>query len=145
MHLSEIRAQIGKLPLLHELPEALRLPTAMLFLGVGHEMTATGGQVLLREGDPDDDTAFLLLEGAVSVTKEENPENTTEAPDLLGELVKFNPIHKRAATLRAMSDLKLLKFTWTAFFSAAESIFSEEQQTTLRDALADVAWQHFTS
>ncbi|MBI2432896.1 MAG: cyclic nucleotide-binding domain-containing protein [Candidatus Hydrogenedentes bacterium] len=143
MHLSEIRARIMQIHFLNNLPEDIRLRVAMLFLGIGHEMTATDGHIIFREGEPDNDLAFVLLDGRVQVEKTEAPAISAPAPDVLGELIKFNPIPRRSATVIAEGEAKLLKFAWDDFFVSAQKMFTADELTLLRQALEDIAWEHF--
>lgn len=145
MHLSEIRNQICAIPLLHDLPESIRTRVCMILLGLGHEVTATEGQVLFEEGEGDNDVAYILLEGKVLVEKSDAPSVTASAPDLLGEVVKFSPMSRRSATVTAEGEVKLLKFMWAQFFSTSDVVFAVEEQIRLRQGLEDIAWSHFAS
>lgn len=145
MHLSEIRNQICAIPIFHDLPELVRARICMILLGLGHEVTATDGQVLFEEGESDNDVAYILLDGKVRVEKTETPIVTAAAPDLLGEVVKFSPLALRSATVTAEGEVKLLKFFWAPFFEAASMVFQPEEQIQVRQALEDIAWGHFAS
>jgi CRP-like cAMP-binding protein len=143
MHLNEIRDRIGHIPVVHELPEDIRQRFAMILLGLGHEVTATDGQVLFEEGQGDDDVAYVMLEGTLLVEKSEVPALLVNAPELLGEVVKFSPLARRSATVTAQGDVKLLKFYWTPFFHAMDQVFNPDERLDVRHALEDIAWGHF--
>jgi CRP-like cAMP-binding protein len=143
MHLSEIRNQICAIPVVRDLPEKLRARICMILLGIGHEVTATEGQILFEEGEGDNDVAYILLQGEILVQKSDSPEIVAQAPDLLGEVVKFSPMSRRSATVSAKGEVKLLKFIWAEFFDAIDQVFPPEEQIQVRQALEDIAWGHF--
>ena len=143
MHLNDIRTRIHAIPVVHDLPESIRTRLAMILLGLGHEVTATEGQVLFEEGEGDNDVAYVLIVGRVRVEKTEVPQVVVEAPELLGEVVKFSPFARRSATVTAEEEAKLLKFLWTPFFEAVDRIFNHDEQLDVRHALEDIAWSHF--
>jgi CRP-like cAMP-binding protein len=142
MLLDELRARLAQLSLVKNIPAVMRPRLVMALLGIGQEGKAHKGFVLFREGDPHDDTAYILLEGAVNVDKTDAPAVEVGSPHLLGEMVQFNPQKQRSATVTAATDVRLLRFTWNGFTSAAEEIFTPEEVQYLKQGLEDVAWGH---
>lgn len=143
MDLNQTRATILALPLIEDLPESMRLRGIMLILGVGEAITTENGEVLIQEGSPDMDDAYALLDGAVSIEIEGRNGMIVGAPDILGELIHFNPVPRRAATVRAIGEAELIHFAWSTFQLTAKSIFKESEMDSLRQAIEATAWRHF--
>lgn len=102
------------------------------------------GCVLFTEGDKPSDHAIIVLTGAVSIQKPGAPELEQPAPELLGEMTRFNPTGHRTATVTASQPCSLLRFTWFNFEKVARRRMHEADFESLMKALEEYAWQHFT-
>lgn len=142
MLLNEMRNRLAQLSLVKSVPAVMRPRTVMIFLGIGQEGKANKGFTLFTQNDEHDDTAYVLLEGAVTVEKDDAPSVEVRAPHLLGETVQFSPLKVRTATVTSSSQVRLLRFTWTGFFQTAEDLFTHEEIDHLKQALEEVAWGH---
>ena len=100
--------------------------------------------ILFTKGDESIADGIVLLKGEVSVMKDGFPEVVAAAPELLGEMGRLNPASQRTATVTAVTDLAILRFTWAAFTSEAGRIMSETDLEKVSSALQEYAWQHFT-
>ena len=142
MVLNELRTRLAQLSIVKNVPAVMRPRVAMVLLGIGQEGKANPGFVLFTQGDPYDDTAYILLQGSVTVEKGDSPSVEVSAPHLLGEMVQFSPVKERSATVTSSTSVRLLRFTWIAFFSTAEQLFNPEELDHLKQALEGVAWGH---
>ncbi len=142
--LDAIRGQLEELRLLNNLPVAMRSRVVMVFLAVSQDETLRCGSRLFTANEHRDEAGYVLLDGSVTVQKQEGDTITCSAPELLGEMQMLNPRQTRTATVIAGSDVKVLKFNWRSFFQTAECLFSPNELTDLREALANLAWEHFT-
>jgi CRP-like cAMP-binding protein len=142
--LGAIRGQLKDLRVLEDLPAALRSRVMMIFLTVSEDHIIRHGATLFTEDEQSDEAGYVLLEGSVSVRKQDGESVTCSGPELLGEMQMLNPRHTRTATVVAATDVKVLKFNWRSFFQVAEDIFDADELAALREGLADLAWKHFT-
>ena len=142
--LDAIRGQLKELRLLNDLPAAMRSRVMMVFLTVSEDRILPRGSRLFTEDEQSDEAGYVILEGSVTVQIQDGETVTCSGPELLGEMQMLNPRHTRTATVIAGSDVKVLKFNWRSFFQIAEGLFDPDDLTTLREALANLAWKHFT-
>lgn len=142
MLLNEMRNRLAQLSVVKSVPAVMRPRTVMAFLAIGQEGKANKGFTLFTQGDDHDDTAYVLLEGAVHVEKDDAPAVEVRAPHLLGEMIQFSPLKSRTATVTSSTQVRLLRFTWNGFFQTAADIFSHEEIEHLKQAIEEVAWGH---
>lgn len=116
--------------LLQEISEVRRLRK-------GHRMT--------REGSRGRNRGFILLTGSVRVQKSDVPDSKVPAPELLGEVMQFNPKRMRVATVIAYEDCLVLRFMWDDFWDAVARYFDPAEQAKVREVLERRAWEHFTA
>ena len=126
------------------LPEKLRTAWVDALAEVGVPSSFRSGDTVISVDDRDMDKGYLLTSGEFSIAKEGSPGLSKEAPELLGELGRLNPLHKRTASVRAISDLQVLLFSWKAVNAALLKRLSEDEYKELSDALQQYAWGHFT-
>jgi len=93
--------------------EELR-PVAEMFA----EESVEEGQVVCRENDPSD-SFYIVLNGNVSVEKEQKRINVLSKGDYFGEMALFDNA-PRSATVRAISDCDLLKLDRGDFYELIE-------------------------
>jgi len=144
MNEETIRQEILGLPALASLNGSLKTKIADIFVKNGILQKCAANTVLFRDGDATDDQGFVLLEGEIDVQKEGNPGLTAYAPDVIGEMAQLSPKRQRTATVTALTDLQVLRFSWPSISRAMQSALSEEESKAFTDALQEHAWKHFT-
>ena len=142
--LDAIRGQLKELRVIEDLPAGLRSRVMMVFLTVSEDHILRRGSTLFTEDEQSDEAGYVLLEGTITVLKQDGESVTCSGPELLGEMQMLNPRHTRTATVIAASDVKVLKFNWSSFFQIAEDLFDPDELDALREGLANLAWKHFT-
>ena len=116
--------------LLQEISEVRRLRK-------GHRMT--------REGSRGRNRGFILVSGSVRIQKSDMPDTKATAPEMLGEVMQFNPKKMRVATVIAHEDCLVLRFMWDEFWDAVARYFESDDQVKVREVLERRAWEHFTA
>lgn len=144
MNKETARERIMAMPVLGALDAPLREAVADILLTVGTPEQVRANTTLFKRGDVSDGQGVVLLEGDVSVIKEDNPEVVAQSPDLLGEMAQLNPTKQRTATVTAATNLKIIRFKWPLFTQAAQQKLTDGQIERFTAALQDYAWQHFT-
>ena len=140
----QARERVLQLAVLHGLGPQLRESMADIFLGVASPQIVPINTVLFKRGQASNDEGFVLLEGDVTVLKEGAPEFVAPAPDVLGEIAHISPTKQRSATVSAASELKILRFKWSALLNAAQQKLSASEMQQFTSALQEYAWKHFT-
>lgn len=135
-------ALLGSLPFMLEMPESLRQQVNRILLDVAEVAQIEEGSVLFDEGDTENSDGYVLLSGSVEVSKSYASGSQAFAPALLGEVKQFNPRAERTASVRALEDLEVLRFTWDRFNEEARARLDEDEREVLRKALLDYAWLH---
>ena len=135
---------IRDLRALEGLPAALRERLAEIIQQISKLRTIAKGSVIFRESTAHHNTGYVLLEGAVGILKTDAPKHRCDAPELIGEIMQFNPAHTRTATVGAVEDCTVYRFEWDEFWNAANEAFTAEEVDKIRSALESRAWQHFT-
>ncbi len=133
---------IYELPFIQAFPTALRRRIVTLLEDISKAENIKEGSVLFTKGDSTSNHAFILLEGTVEVLREDVPTTTVHPPALLGEVKQFNPAHERIADVTALRDLKVLRFNWEDFNTAAVERLGEGDLALFLNALSEYAWQH---
>ncbi len=102
------------------------------------EVTVQSGTILIREGQVGKDI-YLLEEGSVGIYRGEGdlPQFLAvfQTPTLLGEMVLVDPERIRTASVKALSDLRLLTISIDAFISGVNLFPSLKER--LRQLLAE--------
>ena len=137
----EIVSTLSILPTLRPTPAE---QVVDVFMNVSTLENMPPDTILFTKGDESIADGIILLEGEVSVMKEDFPEIVAAAPELLGEMGRLNPTAQRTATVTALTDLSILRFTWAAFTREARRLMSESELERVSTALQECAWQHFT-
>lgn len=144
MRLEEIRSQIESLDIIRSIPAEMRMRVVVLFLGIATEEQRSSGDTLFQLGAANDGTAYILLDGALTVSKPDAPEVEVGAPHLLGELAQMDKKQQRGATVRVDGTATLLRFTWSDFASAAKSVLNAAEAKAVHESLERLAWEHLT-
>ena len=127
-----------------ELNVSAREKIIRAFEATGTEKTIPAATQIFQEGDLDSDKGYVLLQGDIRVIKSTGPEITVSAPELIGEMVQFNPTAVRTATIEALGDVRVLSFAWSRLDEALIRICSPEDSEKIQKVLQGYAWAHFT-
>ena len=140
----QIRTLVLQVPFITSLSEDLREKLADIILNIGVVRRVAQGQIMTRESGQGKNRGFILLDGVIGVQKAEAPYSKCRPPELLGELMQFNPKGMRTATLTAREECVVLRFQWNEFWNELMTNLSETEVAKIRQALEDRAWEHFT-
>lgn len=141
---NEAREVVLTLPILSTLRPTPAEQVVELLMNISTLEDIPHDTTLFTKGDESIADGIILLKGEVSVLKDGFPEIVAAAPELLGEMGRLNPTGQRTATVIAMTDLSVLRFTWAAFTREAAKTMSETELDKVSSALQEYAWQHFT-
>ena len=143
MDMDEVHAKIKSLRIMRELDDNLQEKLADLFQSISAPRVVPAGGVFIHEREHVDNKGYILLEGRVLVRKEGFPDVTCKAPELIGEIMQFNPAGVRTATCAGAVESIVLRFMWDEFWTRAEKALSPEEMTLLKETLETQAWEHF--
>ena len=124
MELRDYRDKISALGFMNELTHQLRQDTVEVLIQVGKLRRVPKGGIWIREGEHSANKGYILLKGKVCIQKSDHPDLECETPELLGEMMQFNPAHLRTATVKAVTDCIVMRFIWDDFWNASEQYFS---------------------
>jgi CRP-like cAMP-binding protein len=139
----EIRDAVLRVRTVAGLSEELRGQVAEILLTVSQPRSVAKGTVWLHEGEHTENKGYILLKGAVGIQKSESPPVECRGPELLGEMMQFNPLHLRTATVVTLEDSVVLRFLWDDFWALTAKQLSASDQEKVKDAVKDLAWRHF--
>ena len=140
MELAEIRERILNTPLAQKLTEDMRARFAMMLLSISQTEEVSREQTLFKQGEKNEGTGCLILEGMVRIITETEDSKTIEAPDILGEVQLFTPEGTRTATVEVVVGGKILTFQWSDLAALAKQYYSAEEMETFRQVISDSAW-----
>ena len=143
MESKDFRDEILKLETMAKLSEEVREKVANIIIMVAKLRSVPKGSTWIREGEHSENKGYILLRGTIDIYKADHPVLKCDAPELLGEIMQFNPSHLRTATVRASSDCIVLRFIWDDFWEAAERFLAANEQKELKGAVEGCAWRHF--
>lgn len=139
-----VRIRLMAIPFMTQFDSALRAKVAKMLMGLGKVQKVPRHTRLFTEGDDATDAGVLILDGTFTVDKPNAPQVVAEGPDLLGEMVQFNPQKKRTANVTTDSELHLIRFSWAKFKEHASKMLNADEAAKVTAALQDHAWRHFT-
>jgi CRP-like cAMP-binding protein len=140
----DIHEAIVRVPIVEEFASPMRETISTLLQEISEVRRLRKGHRMTREGSRGRNRGFILLSGSVRVQKSDMPDTKVVGPELLGEVMQFNPKKMRVATLIAHEDCIVLRFMWEEFWDAVARYFEPDEQTKVREALERRAWEHFT-
>lgn len=143
MDMDEVRDRIKSLRIMQGLSDPIRERLTDLLQSIAVPRTVRAGAVFIHQNEHVDNKGYILLQGAVLVRKEGFPDVICKAPELVGEIMQFNPAGLRTATCAGATECVVLRFTWDEFWTKAEQEFSPVEMEQLRDVLETQAWEHF--
>jgi hypothetical protein len=145
MDMDKVRELILKVPVIESLPGDLGIKVTDVIVDIGVVRRVAEGQVMTRENKHGKNRGFVLLKGIIGIQKAEVPYAKCRPPELLGEVMQFNPKGMRTATLTAREECWVIRFQWNEFWNTLMTNFSEAEVATVREALEERAWEHFTA
>jgi len=140
----ELRDSLLDLKCLAALPKALREKAVDILVVVSEPRSVPKGGVWLREGEPTKNKGFILLKGTAVIKRSDAPPLKCKAPELLGEMMQFNPAGVRTATVSAGEDSIVMRFMWEDFWAIVEKNLQDDEAEKIRDAMKELAWEHLT-
>ena len=143
MEQTDQRAALAKLPFLSGLPEATLAHICEVIEAVAEPASVPEGKELLQEGYLGFATGYILLDGTVRIDREGKEPVDLSGPELLGEMSQFLQDDTRSATVRALTDTNLLKFSWDDLYDRAKELLSEEENKGLSRAIEQVVWKRY--
>lgn len=139
------RDLVLQLSFMNGFPETLRERLADIFIEVSEVRRIRTGQLITREGGRGRNRGFILLDGSVRIHKSDVPDSKAKPPELLGEVMQFNPKRSRTATVTAHEKGLVLRFMWDDFWAGTKRYLTKEEQDLVRKTLEERAWEHFTA
>jgi hypothetical protein len=140
----KVRAVILKVPVIESLHGDLGEKVTDVIMDIGVVRRVAEGQTMTKEHRPGKNRGFVLLKGSINIEKDDAPPSVCRPPELLGEVMQFNPKGQRTATLTAIDECWVIRFQWNEFWTALMTNFSEAEVAKVRETLEDRAWEHFT-
>jgi len=134
---------LAKLSLMGDLPEETVQNICALIDDISESSTVAEGDQLLQEGYLGFATGYVLLDGQVRVERDGKEPVDLTGPELLGEMSQFIHDDTRTATVRALSEVNVLKFSWDELYESAKERLSETENTALLNAIEQVVWQRY--
>lgn len=145
MDMEKVREVILQVPVIHSLPGDLNEKVTDVIMEIGVVRRVAEGQIMTRENKHGKNRGFVLLKGVIGIQKADMPYSKCRPPELLGEVMQFNPKGMRTATLTAREECWVIRFQWNEFWNTLMSNFSEAEVATIRETLEERAWEHFTA
>ncbi|MCC6486004.1 MAG: cyclic nucleotide-binding domain-containing protein [Candidatus Hydrogenedentes bacterium] len=87
---------------------------------------------------------YILLKGSVAIRKASGELHSEDAPELIGEIIQYNPSHSRAATVVASADCVVMRFDWDDFWKKCGETLTQDEVQHVKSAVESFAWEHFT-
>ena len=143
MDMDEVRIKIRDLRIMKGLDDPLVEKLTDLLQSISAPRVVPAGGVFIHEREHVDNKGYILLQGAVLVRKTGFPDITCKAPELIGEIMQFNPAGVRTATCAGAVESIVLRFMWDEFWQKAEQILSADELAKLKEKLETQAWEHF--
>ncbi len=129
---------------MREFREELRTELAAVLLGISEARRVPKGCTWIREHEHAKNKGFVLLKGTAKILKSDTPEILCRAPELIGEMMQFSPLHERTATVLAAENCVVLQFIWDDFWARVEAQFPQAARQQIRSAVEGLAWTHLT-
>ena len=141
----DIREAILNVPWVADFEPSIRETLVTVIKEIAEVRRLKKGHQMTREGSRGRNRGFILLTGSVRIHKSDMPDTKAKAPELLGEVLQFNPKKMRTATVLAHEDVLVLRFMWDEFWTTLDRYLSEEDREKVHESLEQRAWEHFTA
>jgi len=145
MDTEKVRELILKVPAIKTLPGDLAEKVTDVILEIGDVRRVAEGQTMTKEHRPGKNRGFVLLKGKINIEKHDVPPSVCRPPELLGEVMQFNPKAQRTATLTAIDECWVIRFQWNEFWNTLMTNYTEPEVAKVREVMEDRAWEHFTA
>ena len=142
---NDIHEAIVRVPVVAEFAQPVRETLSTLLQEISEVRRLRKGHRMTREGGRGRNRGFILLTGSVRIQKSDVPDSKARAPELLGEVMQFNPKKMRIASVFAHEDCLVMRFMWDDFWDAVARYFDPDDQAKVRESLERRAWEHFTA
>jgi CRP-like cAMP-binding protein len=144
MDSEELGRVLHDMAFMQSLPEPLRGEVSRILQSISVLRTIPLGDAWIREGEKTKNMGYILVQGSVAIRKASGQQHAEEAPELIGEIIQYNPAHSRAATVVATADCVVMRFEWDEFWVKCGESLSDGELQSLRSAVESFAWEHFT-
>lgn len=144
MDADELCGILNGMAFMQTLSEPLRGKVARILQEVSVLRTVPFGETWIREGDRTKSVGYILLKGSVSIRKTSGELHSEDAPELIGEIIQYNPSHSRAATVVATAECVVMRFEWDDFWSKCGNALPPDEVQHVKSAVESFAWEHFT-
>jgi CRP-like cAMP-binding protein len=136
-----LQQRLLDVPVFQTLPEDLRLSFCMTLWWLGEVREMKYGEILFRQGDAGANTGCALLDGIVSVRRDNHPPIEVSGPDLLGELMQLENDAIRTATVTVAERALVLQFDWHDFVGVCGLVLDQQKQDMLRERMQEIGAQ----
>jgi len=145
MELQQARLIAEKLPVLLDFSDNQRYRIVNALMGCSEVARIQANACLFKEGDAESDFGFVLLDGAIRVENSNGFVKPVNPPALLGEMRQFNFEGSgiRAATVTAVEDIIVLRFSWSKLDLSLKALLNPEECEEFTKALQIHAWMHY--
>jgi len=144
MDSDELRRILHDMAFMKSIPEPLQGEVSRILQSISVLKTVPLGDTWIREGEKTKSLGYILIKGSVAIRKASGQQHAEDAPELIGEIIQYNPAHSRAATVVATADCVVMRFEWDDFWAKCGKSLSESDLKSLKGAIESFAWEHFT-
>lgn len=141
---NEVHRVLREMKFMRELPGELRDKVASILQEISESRKVPLGKTWIREGEKSESKGYILVKGSVAIRKADTQQHLEDAPELLGEVMQFNPAHARTASVVATEECAVLCFDWDGFWAKTQETLSAGDQKKVKAAVESFAWEHFT-
>lgn len=145
MKTADIQSQVMKIGPFGGLDESVAAIIVSTLITVAEQADWEHGYEFITEGDDANDRGYVLLAGAVRVTKSSGKELEVTAPALLGEMKQHSATGKRGATVTTAGPCTVLEFDWGALHSRLGRELAAGDWAAFRIALERYSWDYLLS
>lgn len=131
------------LPLWRGLPEEIRRKICSVFPWIVESESYKDGDIVFTEGDRCQSKGYLLVKGGIQLRKGSMPGKVFQAPHLLGVMPKNEPDLTWSATGTAQGDVSILSFSWRAYTAQLEEHLTDDELSSVVEAMRRNAAEHF--
>ena len=141
---NEVHRVLREMKFMRELSGELRDKVASIFQAISEFRKVPLGKTWIREGEKSESKGYILVKGSVAIRKVDSQQHLEDAPELIGEVMQFNPAHARTASVVATEECAVLCFDWDSFWAKTKETLSDSDEKLVKTAVESFAWEHFT-
>jgi hypothetical protein len=143
MDKQDVHDAIVRLRFMADLTPEVRSRVAGILEQIGKLRKVPRDAVWIKENEHSPNKGYILVRGAAAIQKTDFPQVDCQAPELLGEMMQFNPGSLRTATVFSTEESVVMRFMWDEFWAALEEQLSKKDREAVRTAIESQAWEHF--